>query len=259
VEVTARDAGDKRPEEWWWEGGCDRSVLTDPVRIGETGVERALSRIGADKIATEEVPIVIENRAAGRLLRFLGSALYARNLQQRQSFLEGKQGEQIASPLLTITDDPLIPRGLASRHFDEEGISARQLPILDKGVLRNFYVDTYYGRKLEMEPTTGSPSNIVIQLGDQSQEEWMKQLGRGILVTGFIGGNSNSSTGDFSTGVFGFLFEDGAVTRPVSELNLAGNHLDFWHKLIGVGRDPYPFSSLQIPCLAFEDVTVAGA
>ncbi|MEZ4655634.1 MAG: metallopeptidase TldD-related protein [Candidatus Eisenbacteria bacterium] len=86
----------------------------------------------------------------------------------------------------------------------------------------------------------------------------MKQLGRGVLVTGFIGGNSNSSTGDFSTGVFGFLFENGEIASRLGAQS-GRDHLEFWHKLIGVGNDPYPFSSSPTPCLVFEDVTMAGA
>lgn len=259
VDVTARDEGDKRPEEWCWEGGCYRNGVTDPVEIGKKAVARALSRIGSGKIATEKMSIVIENRSAGRLFNFMAGALYGRNLQQRQSFLEGKVGEQVASPLLTVVDDPLIVHGLASRHFDYEGISARRLPIVEKGVLRNFYIDSYYGRKLGMEPTTGSSSNVMVEPGDRGQAAWMKELGRGILVTGFLGGNSNSSTGDFSAGVQGFLFDKGEIVQPVSEMNLAGNHLEFWHKLIGVGNDPYPYSSMRTPCLVFEGITMAGA
>jgi PmbA protein len=87
----------------------------------------------------------------------------------------------------------------------------------------------------------------------------MRELGRGILVSEFIGGNSNSATGDFSTGVTGFLFEDGAIARPVSGLNLAGNHAEFWQRLAGIGDDPYPFSSVRIPSLVFEPMVVAGA
>ncbi|MEZ4655633.1 MAG: TldD/PmbA family protein [Candidatus Eisenbacteria bacterium] len=158
VDVTARDAGDKPPEEWWWEGGCRRDAFADPEKIGRLGVERALARIGSEKIPTEKMPIIIENRSAGRLLRFMGSAFYARNLQQRQSFLEGKVGQQITSPLLTVTDDPLIPRGMASRLFDDEGISARPLPMIEKGVLRSFYVDTY-----RAEAGNGGDHRLAIQ------------------------------------------------------------------------------------------------
>jgi PmbA protein len=259
AEVTAKDEGDKRPSDWWWQGGSAHDFVADPKMIGEKACGRALGRVGSGKIDTEVMPIVIENRATGRLLRWLSSGLYARNLQQKNSFLEGKIGEQIASEILTITDDPFVKRGQGSRLYDGEGITAKQMPVIEKGVLKNYYIDTYYGRKLEMAPTTGSPSNSVFAMGDKDQEGWMKELGRGILVTGFIGGNSNGATGDFSAGIYGFYFENGDIVKPVSEMNIAGNHLEFWKQLVGVGNDAYQFSSLRAPCLVFEKVNVAGA
>lgn len=257
--VTAKDEGDSRPSDWCWEGGNHRGGIVDPVAIGRDAVRRALGRVGAAKIPTEKLPIIVENRTSGRLLRFMSSGLYGRNLQQKSSFLEGKKGELIASPLLSVYDDPLIRRGMSSQSYDGEGLAARRIPIIEKGVLANYYIDTYYARKLETEPTTGSPTNITFGTGPKSAESWMKELGRGLYVTGFIGGNSNSSTGDFSTGVYGFLFDQGEFVQPVNELNLAGNHLEFWHKLIGVGNDPYLFSSMQTPSLIFDRVTIAGA
>ena len=259
AEVTAKDEGEKRPTDWWWQGGSTRSFVSDPGAIGRKATARALGRVGSSKIPTENMTIIIENRATGRLLRYLGAGMRGRNLQQKSSFLEGKQGEQVFSPLLTITDDPFVKRGQGSRLFDGEGMAARQMPVIEKGVLKNYFIDTYYGRKLGMEPTTGSPSNSVFSLGDKGEDGWIKEVGRGVVVTGFIGGNSNSSTGDFSAGVQGFLFEDGAIVKPVSELNIAGNHLEFWKKLVGVGNNPYAYSSLRAPCLVFEGVTVAGA
>jgi len=258
-EATAKDEGDKRPSDWWWEGQRLRRDLSDGTSIGKKVIERTLSRVGAQKIPTETLPVVVENRTVGRLLRFLGAALYGRNLQQKRSFLEGKIGEKIGSEFLTVYDDPFIKRGQGSRLFDSEGIAARKMPVLEKGVLRNFYVDSYYGRKLGMAATTGSPSNTIFELGPKSPEQWMKELGRGILITGFLGGNSNSSTGDFSTGVQGFLFEDGVLGKPGNELNIAGNHLEFWNHLIGLGNDPYPFSSLRAPSFIFDSLTIAGA
>ena len=257
--VTARDAGDSRPSDWCWEGGPHRRGITDPTAIGKEAVRRSLSHVGAAKIPTEKLPLVVENRTGARLLYFMANGLYGRNLQQRSSYLEGKKGELIASPLLSVYDDPLIKRGLGSQHFDNEGITARRMPIIEKGVLQNYYIDSYYAQKLATEATTGQPSNVVFETGTKSAEDWMKDLGRGVFVTGFIGGNSNSSTGDFSTGIFGFLFDGGEIVQPVNELNIAGNHLEFWHKLIGVGNDPYPFNAVRTPTLVFDTLTVAGA
>jgi PmbA protein len=86
----------------------------------------------------------------------------------------------------------------------------------------------------------------------------MKDLGRGIFITGFLGGNSNSTTGDFSVGIIGTLFENGEMVQPVAEMNIADNHLKFWNKLSEVGNDPYKYSSWRMPSLVFTDVVVAG-
>ena len=226
--------------------------------IGKKAALRALARIGSEKLPTQTSSIIVENRSTGRLLGWLGQALSGRNLQQKSSFLEGKKGERFASPALTITDDPFVEQGQSSRLYDGEGMTAKALPLFEKGVLKNYYLDTFYARKLEVEPTTGSPSNSVFALGDKDQAGWMKELGKGILITGFLGGNSNSNTGDFSAGIQGFLFEGGEIVKPVAELNIAGNHLSFGKQLVGLGDDPYPFSARRSPCLVFEDVVVSG-
>jgi PmbA protein len=260
AEATAKDDGDRRPEDWWWEGRRYRKDLSDPQSIGRQAVDRALRSVGSDKIPTEELPILVENRAAGRLVGFYRSALSGSSLQQRRSFLEGKLGEKVLSEHLSVYDDPFIARGQGSRLFDGEGIAARKMPVFEKGVLANFYIDTYYGRKLGMRATTGGPSNLVFQSDTvKSVEEWMRELQRGIFITSFLGGNSNSSTGDFSAGIQGFLFEEGAIVRPISAMNLAGNHLEFWHKLLGIGNDAYEFSSIRTPSLVFDRTVVAGA
>lgn len=260
AEVTAKDTGDKRPEDWWWEGERHRGDLTDASAIGRRAVDRALARVGADKAPTEEMPVIIENRAVGRIVRFYSSALRGGNLQQKRSFLEGKQGDLVATERLSVFDDPFIVRGQGSRLYDDEGIAAKRMPILERGVLKNFYIDTYYGRKLNMRATTGGASNTVFESNVvKSVESWMRELGSGIFITGFLGGNSNSSTGDFSTGIQGFLFENGEIARPVAAMNIAGNHLEFWHKLLGLGDDPYPYSSVRSPSLVFDAMVIAGA
>jgi PmbA protein len=79
-----------------------------------------------------------------------------------------------------------------------------------------------------------------------------------VLVTGFLGGNSNGTTGDFSLGVKGFRIRGGAISEPVGEMNLSGNHLELWKRLSAVGNDPYPYSSMRTPTLVFDGVQFAG-
>jgi PmbA protein len=257
-EVSAKDADGRRPEEYDYAGSRFWTALTDPAAIGTRAGERTLSRLGAKKGETAAMTILVDNRAAGRLTGMLGQALSANSLQQKRSFFEGKLGQQVASPLLSVTDDPLVPKGFGSRRFDNEGIAAKPRVIFADGVLKSYYVDTYYGRKLKMEPTSGSTSNLSWRLGAKSQKELMADAKDALLITSFIGGNSNSGTGDFSLGVVGFRVRDGKIAEPVSEMNLSGNHLEFWKKLVAVGNDPFPYSSLRTPTLMFENVSVAG-
>ena len=124
--------------------------------------------------------------------------------------------------------------------------------------MRNFYVDTYYGKKLKMAPTTGSTSNLSWGLGSKSQAELIAEAREGVFVTGFLGGNSNGTTGDYSLGIQGFMIRTGAIAEPVAEMNISGNQLDLWKRLVGVGNDPYAYSPLRTPTLVFEEVSFAG-
>src|SRR5690606_15756678 len=146
--------------------------------------------------------------AVSLLSRLMGPASAAA-IQQGRSFYAGKLGERLFSDKLTVVDDPLIPRGLASRHFDGEGISARPMPVIDAGVVAGLYVDTYYGRKLGMAPTTGSSSNRVVTPGTKDLPALLQEVGSGIYITSWLGGNSDSTTGDFSLGLRGHLIEGG--------------------------------------------------
>lgn len=226
--------------------------------IGERGLQRTLEALGAKPIKTQKLPMIVENRVAGRLLRNLMMPMNASALQQKQSFLEGKKGQLLFSPLLTMVDDPFILGGLGSRTFDSEGIPARKRTMIEKGVLQEFWIDTYYGNKLGWKPTSGSSSNLVFQGGERDLEALMKSVGKGILVTGFLGGNSNSTTGDFSLGVNGFYFENGQKAQPIAEMNVSGNQLEFWKQLVELGSDPYPYSSVRAPSLLFNDVLFSG-
>jgi PmbA protein len=188
----------------------------------------------------------------------LGSPLSAWALQQKRSYLEGRLGEKVGSDLLSVVDQPLLESGFGSRHYDGEGISAKPLNLVEKGVLKNYYIDTYYGRKLGMPPTTGSISNLDWSLGSRDQEEILQDLAEGVLVTSFLGGNSNDTTGDFSVGIRGFHVKNGKLDHPISEMNITSNHLDLWMRLVEVGCTPYPYSSYRCPALLFDDLQLSG-
>lgn len=258
AQVSVKDPDGRRPEEWDAATARHFQSLPDPGLVGRSAAQRALRRIGAKKGDSAVLTMAVDNRAAGRLLASIIGPLSAAALQQKRSFLEGKLGQRVASAALDLTDDPLVVRGLGSRLYDGEGMAARRFPVIERGVLRSYYVDNYYGRKLGMGPTTRGVSNLAWRLGDRTRDALLADLKEGILVTGFLGGNSNATTGDFSLGVSGHRVRDGRIAEPISEMNISGNHLELWQRLVAVGNDPYPYSAMRAPTLVFEGVQFAG-
>lgn len=256
--VTLKDPDGRRPEEYGYGGARFSAEQPDPAEIAKSAMLRAAARLGSKKPASGVCTMVIENRAAGRMLgSFLGPA-NAASLQQKRSMFEGKLGTQVASPLLDLVDDPFVVKGFGSRLWDGEGLAAKTLPIIKDGVLQSIFVDTYYGKKLGIPPTTGGMSNFAWRYGAKGETELLRDVKDGFLVTGFLGGNSNGTTGDFSFGVQGFKIRGGERAESVGELNVSGNHLELWKRLVAVGNDPYPYSGMRTPTLVFDNVQFAG-
>jgi PmbA protein len=253
-----QDEGDRRPAGYYYVVSTHKKGMPKPEEVGARAAQRTMDLLGGKKIKTATLPIIVENQNVPRLGGGFLAGMYGRNIQQKASFLADKKGQKVGSEHFTLIDDPLIVKGLGSQLFDGDGFAAKKRVMVEKGILKEFYVDWYYSRKLGWEPTTGGPSNLIVPPGKRSVKEIMKDLGKGILVTGFIGGNSNSTTGDFSVGIIGTLFENGVPVQAVAEMNIAGNHLEFWNKLAEVANDPWMYSSQRSPSLVFTDIVVSG-
>jgi len=249
--------GDARPGESWYES----SLFYDRLKKGGTGktaMEKALKKLGQEKIHSATMPMIIDNRLAGHILSPLIRSLRGSAIQQKNSFMTDMLGEKTGSEKLHLTDDPFIISGHGSRLFDNEGLAIKKRNIFDKGVLKEYYIDTYYGRKLGMQPNSGSTGNLVLQSGDKSQEEMIASLDNAILVSGFNGGNANDSTGDFSYGIEGFLIKGGEIVQPVAEMNITGNLLQLFKDLAETGNDVYEDSAWRTPSLLFDNVNFSG-
>ncbi|HNP35653.1 MAG TPA: TldD/PmbA family protein [Woeseiaceae bacterium] len=258
-EVTLKDQGDKRASDWFYAGGSHVADLPDAAGVGGEALARALARLDAEKGPTLRTTMLVDSRAAGSLISRLLRPANARSVQQGQSFWTGRTGDALFSSKLGVIDDPLIRRGLASRHYDEEGISAHRFPLIEDGVVRNIYVDTYYGRKGDLLPTAGTPSNQRVNTGRYSLDELLREVGKGVYVTSWLGGNADGTTGDFSLGLRGHMIENGAIGRPVGEMNVTGNLIDLFANLELVGNDVYPYSATLSPSLVFRAVDFSGA
>lgn len=253
-----KDAGHRKPVGWWYGVERQRSKLPSLASVGAEATRRALLCVGSKPMKSGRYACIIENTTASRLLRWLLAPAHGRYIQQKRSFLADKIGQQIASPLLSITDTPHLVEGLGSRTHDGEGMATRKMALLERGVLKNHYLDTYYASKLGRTPTTRGATNLVFSGGKNNLAGLVKAMSTGLLITGFSGGNSNPATGDFSIGIRGQWIENGNPVRAVSEMNLAGNHLTFWNRLRELGRDPFPYSSVRIPSLRFDKVQFSG-
>ena len=246
-----------RPNDYWNENALFLDKLKT-TEIGKKALERTINKIDPRKIASGKYSIVVDNRVAGNLIYPVYGALQGSSLYQKQSFLIGKQNKPIASELLTAYDDPLLQSGFGSRLFDDEGLAAVKMPVIENGILKNYYIDNYYGRKLGMKLTTGSTSNVIFNTGARTMDEIIRSLKKGVLITGFIGGNCNGTTGDFSYGIEGYFIQDGTIVHPVNEMNITGNMNQFWFSLAEVSKDINENSSIKIPSLMFENIDLSG-
>ena len=260
AEVTVREEGERRPEGGHWLGVRNVADLPTMSDVGAAALNKAVARLGSTQGPTERTTLIVDPQVGGRLFWSLLRPAHIRMIHQGRSFYADQVGEQVVSDALTVTDEPLLPRGLASRHFAGEGSAARPMPIFEAGVLRNLYADTYYSRKAEFAPTTGGPSNLVLAPSvDKDFAGLLQDIGEGIYLTSWLGGNSDSTTGDFSFGLRGHHVHKGQIGAPIGEMNVTGNLLDLFGSLVAVGNDPWTYRRFRTPTMVFEGVQFSGA
>jgi PmbA protein len=259
AEVTVAGADDRRPNGYSYASARHVSDLPSVETFGPDALQRAVGQLGSRQIRTGRYKVVIDNRTAPRLAWQLFGPLSGRNIQQKRSYLESKLNAEVGSKLLHVNDDPHLPRAVGSSHWDDEGMATTPRAVFDQGVLKSFYLNTYYASKLGVEPTSGSFFNLVWGHGKRGAAAIIADLDEGIYVTSFLGGNSNGTTGDFSVGIKGYYVKNGAIAHSISEMNMAGNHLELWKRLVEVGNDPWEYSSNRTPTLCFDDVQCSGS
>lgn len=256
--LSVADRGERKCSESFGLAVRHRCELPSLESVGREAATRTRARLGQTRMDSGSMTLVVDARAVHGLLGQWLQALHGGALQQQRSFLQGKLGQQVGSSCFSLYDDPTLPRALASRGFDSEGFCARRRCLVEQGVLQTYLLDSYYASKLGMAPTGGSTGNLIIAPGAESQAQLVSQVKRGLWVTGWLGGNVDTTRGDFSRGVQGFAIENGQVVGPVGEMNLSGNHTTLWERLVAVGNDPWLWDVLRSPTLVFDDVSVSG-
>ena len=242
--------------------------LDHPEEVGQRAGHRAVARLNPVRIESGMLPIIFDPRVGSSLVGHLIGGIVGPAIARRSSFLLDSLGEALFDSAVTIIDDPLRQRGLRSRPFDGEGLPVARRALIDAGVLTGWLLDSASARQLGLEPTghasrggSGAPgagvSNVHMEPGAISPGDLMADVKRGLYVTELIGMGVNGVTGDYSRGAAGFLIENGAVTRAVSEITIAGNLKDMFRALTPASDLSYRYA-INVPTLRVDGMTVAG-
>ena len=269
VSAVAEADGDS---QMGWDFGFSSCYAgVDIEAIARTAAARAVGLLGARKGPTLRCPAVLENHVAGDILEVLAPSFLAESVGKGKSLLAGREGEQIVSPLLRIRDDGTLPGGMASTPFDGEGVPQRNTTLVEGGILQGFLYDSYWGRRTGRASTGNAArggvkslphvgvSNFFIENGPTLPAELLQGIDRGVLITEVIGMHTaNPISGDFSVGAAGFLVEGGSLSVPIKGIAIAGNILELFSNVEGVGNDLRFFGAVGSPSLRVASLDVSG-
>jgi PmbA protein len=252
--------GDGMQRDDWYETARDPADLPTPDVIGRKAGQRAVARLKARKVPTEQVPVLFESGVSSSLMGHFVSAISGGSLYRKSSFLLDSLGKTVFAPIVQMTDLPLIPKGLASGAFDEEGVATQARDIVKDGVVQGYFLASYSARKLGMQTTgnAGGNHNLIMKDTGEDFAALLKKMGRGLLVTELMGQGVNAVTGDYSRGAAGFWVEDGAIVYPVQEITIAGNLKTMFKNIVAIGNDVSHRSSRQCGSILVEGMTLAG-
>lgn len=251
---------DEMQRDDWYETSRDAADLPDTEAVGRRAGERAVRRLGARKIATAQAPVLFEAPVAASLLGHFASAVSGGNLYRKSSFLLDSAGTQVFAPVVSVSELPHVPKGLASAPFDEEGVATHSREVVRDGVLQGYFLGSYSGRKLGLKSTgnAGGNHNLILRDSGCDFGGLLRTMGEGLLVTELLGHGVNPVTGDYSRGAAGFWVERGEIAYPVQEITVAGNLKDIFRGIVAVGSDIVRRGSRQCGSILVERMTIAG-
>ena len=247
-------------EDYWTDSSTHLADLKPPEEIGRTAVERVVRLLGGRMVESQVVPVVFDPQMSAWLLGFLGNCLSGAALARRRSFLADQLGTAVGNERVDIVDDGRLPGGRATVPFDREGVPSRRTLVFERGVLKSYLVDTYWGRKLEHASTgsDGGTTNFYWAAGTSSPADIIQSVDKGLYFTRFLGLGQEPTTGDISVGAFGLWIEKGELTFPVSEITISANLGTMLKNVEMVGNDLEMRDQVCAPTIRFGGITVGG-
>ena len=257
--VLGQEDGEMQ-RDYWYTAARDWRVLEDAEEVGRKAAERAIGRLGADKLPTRKAPVLFAPEVARGLIGHLVGAISGGAQYRRSSFLLDGAGQQIFPEAISFSERPHLPGALGSAPFDGEGVATRDRDLVVDGVLTGYLLDAYSARKLGLATTgnAGGVHNLVVQGTMLDPKALLQQLDTGLLVTEMMGQGVNPVPGDYSRGAAGFWVEKGIIDRPVHEITVAGNLRDMYRGIVALGDDLDLRGAIQCGSILIGQMTIAG-
>jgi PmbA protein len=278
VSPIAHDDKGSMQRNYWFSNARTVTKLEDPEEIGRIAARRTLQRLGARRVSTQKAPVVFAAEIAQSIIGNIFDAANGDAIYRNASFFSGMLGERVAGENITVIDDgTLIFRdenggigGFGTRPFDGEGLPTRRTVLVERGILKNYVMNTYTARKLNMHSTgnasrglAGNPGigagNFYLEPGTLTPEQIIGDIKSGLFVTETMGHGINLVTGDYSQGASGMWIENGELAYPVEEITIAGNLKDMYRNIVAIGNDLVFRGASAAPTIRIEGMTIAGA
>ncbi|MGA7382505.1 MAG: TldD/PmbA family protein [Terriglobales bacterium] len=255
--------------DYWFSVARNLGRLESPEHVGTVAAQRTLRRLGARKVKTAHVPVVLDPLVAVSMLDHIFEGVNGDSVYRGASFLAGKLGEKIAGDQVTVIDDGTIVGGFGTSPFDGEGIPTRRTVVIENGVLKSYLLNTYTAKKLGLQ-TTGNasrglagtpgigPGNYFLQPGSKTPQQIIGEIKDGLYLTEFLGHGANLVTGDYSRGASGMWIVGGELAYPVEEITVAGNLKEMFFNIVEIGNDLEFRGAMASPTIRIEGLTVGG-
>ena len=258
--VLIGQSGDDMQRDYWYTVARDALELESAAQVGQTAARRTVSRLGSRKVATGQVLVLFAPEVATGLVSHFLAAISGGNLYRQASFLLNHLGRQVLPDWVRIHEQPHLKKALGSGSFDNDGLPTRAKDFVTDGVLVSYLLSTYSGRKLGLKSTgnAGGVHNLFLDSNAGGQDELLKAMGSGLLVTELMGQGVNTVTGDYSRGAAGYWVENGVIQYPVSEVTIAGNLRDMFMNIVAAGNDYDRRGNVQAGSVLVEGMTLAG-
>ncbi len=265
----AQDENGLMQRDYWYSVARSLAKLDSAEQVGKEAARRTLRRLGARKVKTAHVPVVLDPMVAASMLEHIFEGVNGDSVYRGASFLAGKLGEKIAGPNVTVVDDGTMIGGFGTSPFDGEGIPTRRTVVIENGILKSYLLNTYTAKKLGLETTANAsrglagtpgigPGNYFLEPGTKTPKQIIAEIKDGLYVTEFLGHGANLVTGDYSRGASGMWIVNGELAYPVEEITVAGNLKDMFCNISEIGTDLEFRGSVAAPTIRIDGLTVGG-